>query len=182
MHAMNKNGFLLTLIYVDLNFTWSQKDTILFFVYCIAILPLQGANSLFWFVNKVYVKFIHFIVYKHKWSPLVNCIDQVWARIWCVLASHFIFAGNNPDERVNVYCIDSLKQLVMKYLEHTELTNFRFQNDILQPFVTIMCDSKSESMRKRIVDSIVQVCLLCFSDSSTLFFHLKLDLFGCFIR
>ncbi|XP_019193476.1 PREDICTED: brefeldin A-inhibited guanine nucleotide-exchange protein 5-like [Ipomoea nil] len=84
-------------------------------------------------------------------------IRMVWARIWCVLASHFIFAGNHPDERVYVYSIDSLKQLVMKYLERTELTNFRFQNDILQPFVTLMCDSKSESMRKRIVDYIVQI-------------------------
>lgn len=99
-----------------------------------------------------------------------------------MLASHFIFAGNHPDERVYVYSIDSLKQLVMKYLERTELTNFRFQNDILQPFVTLMCDSKSESMRKRIVDYIVQVRLLFFSDSSTLFFHLKIDLFCCFRR
>ncbi|XP_031092916.1 brefeldin A-inhibited guanine nucleotide-exchange protein 5 [Ipomoea triloba] len=84
-------------------------------------------------------------------------IRMVWARIWSVLANHFIFAGSHPDERVAMYAIDSLRQLGMKYLERAELANFTFQNDILKPFVILMRNSQSESIRRLIVDCIVQM-------------------------
>lgn len=58
-----------------------------------------------------------------------------------------------------MYAIDSLRQLGMKYLERAELTNFTFQNDILKPFVILMRNSRSETIRGLIVDCIVQVCL-----------------------
>lgn len=76
-----------------------------------------------------------------------------------MLASHFIFAGSHADERVAMYAIDSLRQLGMKYLERAELANFTFQNDILKPFVILMRNSRSESLRRLIVDCIVQVCI-----------------------
>lgn len=76
-----------------------------------------------------------------------------------MLASHFIFAGSHVDERVAMYAIDSLRQLGMKYLERAELANFTFQNDILKPFVILMRNSRSESLRRLIVDCIVQVCI-----------------------
>jgi len=81
----------------------------------------------------------------------------VWARIWLVLSSHFVSAGSHHDEKVATYAIDSLRQLGMKYLERAELANFTFQNDILKPFVALMRTSKSESTRRLIVDSVVQV-------------------------
>lgn len=59
-----------------------------------------------------------------------------------------------------MYAIDSLRQLSMKYLERAELTNFTFQNDILKPFVVLIRNSRSETIRSLIVDCIVQVCLL----------------------
>lgn len=58
-----------------------------------------------------------------------------------------------------MYAIDSLRQLGMKYLERAELANFTFQNDILKPFVVLMRNSRSETIRGLIVDCIVQVCL-----------------------
>lgn len=67
-----------------------------------------------------------------------------------------------------MYAIDSLRQLGMKYLERAELANFTFQNDILKPFVILMRNSQSESIRRLIVDCIVQVCLFDFPDSSYL--------------
>lgn len=82
---------------------------------------------------------------------------QVWARIWSVLANHFISAGSHHDEKIAMYAIDSLRQLSMKYLERAELANFSFQNDILKPFVVLMRNSQSESKRRLIVDCIVQV-------------------------
>ncbi|TYH15403.1 hypothetical protein ES288_A05G039300v1 [Gossypium darwinii] len=84
-------------------------------------------------------------------------IRMVWARIWTVLANHFISAGSHADEKVAVYAIDSLRQLGMKYLEHAELTSFTFQNDILKPFVVLMRNSRSETIRSLIVDCIVQL-------------------------
>ncbi|KAK4784611.1 hypothetical protein SAY86_018979 [Trapa natans] len=84
-------------------------------------------------------------------------IRMVWARIWSVLANHFITAGSHHDEKIAMYAIDSLRQLGMKYLERAELTNFTFQNDILKPFVVLMRNSQSESIRRLIVDCIVQM-------------------------
>ncbi|WOK99061.1 brefeldin A-inhibited guanine nucleotide-exchange protein 5-like isoform X1 [Canna indica] len=84
-------------------------------------------------------------------------IRLVWARIWSVLAQHFIAAGSHHEEKVAMYGIDSLKQLGMKYLERAELTNFTFQNDILKPFVILMRNSRNEKIRGLIVDCIVQM-------------------------
>ncbi|KHN17773.1 brefeldin A-inhibited guanine nucleotide-exchange protein 5-like [Glycine soja] len=84
-------------------------------------------------------------------------IRMVWARIWSVLANHFISAGSHHDEKIAMYAIDSLRQLSMKYLERAELANFSFQNDILKPFVVLMRNSQSESKRRLIVDCIVQM-------------------------
>ncbi|XP_026389644.1 brefeldin A-inhibited guanine nucleotide-exchange protein 5-like [Papaver somniferum] len=84
-------------------------------------------------------------------------IRLVWARIWSVLANHFISAGSHHDEKIAMYAIDSLRQLGMKYLERAELTNFTFQNDILKPFVILIRSSRSESIRGMIVDCIVQM-------------------------
>ncbi|XP_047330350.1 brefeldin A-inhibited guanine nucleotide-exchange protein 5-like isoform X2 [Impatiens glandulifera] len=84
-------------------------------------------------------------------------IRMVWARIWTVLSTHFIYAGSHPDERVAMYAIDSLRQLGMKYLERAELANFTFQNDILKPFVILMRSSRNETIRRLIVDCIVQM-------------------------
>ncbi|OIW00195.1 hypothetical protein TanjilG_29185 [Lupinus angustifolius] len=84
-------------------------------------------------------------------------IRMVWARIWSVLANHFISAGSHHDEKIAMYAIDSLRQLGMKYLERAELANFTFQNDILKPFVILMRNSQSESKRRLIVDCIVQM-------------------------
>lgn len=93
----------------------------------------------------------------HFSKMLSEMTFQVWARIWSVLATHFIFAGSHPEEKVAMYAIDSLRQLGMKYLERAELANFTFQNDILKPFVVLMRSSRSETIRRLIVDCIVQV-------------------------
>ncbi|KAK3127408.1 hypothetical protein QOZ80_7AG0572890 [Eleusine coracana subsp. coracana] len=84
-------------------------------------------------------------------------IRLVWARIWSVLAQHFIAAGSHHEEEVAMYAIDSLRQLGMKYLERAELNNFTFQNDILKPFVILMRNSNNKKIRGLIVDCIVQL-------------------------
>ncbi|CAH1424356.1 unnamed protein product [Lactuca virosa] len=84
-------------------------------------------------------------------------IRIVWARIWYVLANHFIAAGSHHDEKIAMYAIDSLRQIGMKYQEGVELANFTFQIDILKPFVVLMRNSRSEIIGRLIVDCIVQM-------------------------
>ncbi|CAL5083523.1 unnamed protein product [Urochloa decumbens] len=84
-------------------------------------------------------------------------IRLVWARIWSVLAQHFIAAGSHHEEKIAMYAIDSLRQLGMKYLERAELNNFTFQSDILKPFVILMRNSHNSKIRGLIVDCIVQL-------------------------
>ncbi|GAB2263622.1 hypothetical protein Droror1_Dr00025756 [Drosera rotundifolia] len=84
-------------------------------------------------------------------------IRMVWARIWSVLANHFISAGSHHDDKIAMYAIDSLRQLGMKYLERAELNNFTFQNDILKPFVVLMRNSRNDQLRRLIVDCIIQM-------------------------
>ncbi|KAI3739034.1 hypothetical protein L2E82_29391 [Cichorium intybus] len=84
-------------------------------------------------------------------------IRMVWARIWYILSNHFISAGSHHDEKIAMYAIDSLRQLGIKYLEHEELANFTFQNDILKPFVILMRNTRAETIRKLIVDCTVQM-------------------------
>ncbi|KAL3679071.1 hypothetical protein R1sor_022027 [Riccia sorocarpa] len=84
-------------------------------------------------------------------------IRMVWARIWSVLSVHFVAAGSHQDEKIAMYAIDSLRQLGIKYLERAELANFTFQNDILKPFVILVRNSKSATIRALIVDCIVQM-------------------------
>ncbi|KAL0926627.1 hypothetical protein M5K25_002866 [Dendrobium thyrsiflorum] len=84
-------------------------------------------------------------------------IRLVWARIWSVLAQHFINAGSHHEEKIAMYAIDSLRQLGMKYLGRDELINFTFQNDILKPFVILMRNSWNEEIRALIVDCVVQM-------------------------
>lgn len=51
----------------------------------------------------------------------------------------FLFqCGCNPNEDVAFFCVDSLRQLAMKFLEKGELPNFRFQKDFLRPFEYIV--------------------------------------------
>ncbi|GLJ11220.1 hypothetical protein SUGI_0147450 [Cryptomeria japonica] len=84
-------------------------------------------------------------------------IRMVWARIWSVLSYHFISAGSHHDEKISMYAIDSLRQLGIKYLEREELAKFTFQNDILKPFVILMRNNRSATIRTLIVDCIVQM-------------------------
>ncbi|KAL8557742.1 hypothetical protein ACS0TY_005012 [Phlomoides rotata] len=84
-------------------------------------------------------------------------VRMVWARIWSILAQHFIFAGSHADEKVAIYAIDSLQRLGMKYLDHAELSNFTFQKDILKPYVLLMQSGRSESKRRFIMDGAVQM-------------------------
>ena len=61
-----------------------------------------------------------------------------WSRVWSVLGEHFTKSGCSNDDAIAAFALDSLRQLSIKYLEKGELPNYKFQNDFLRPFETIM--------------------------------------------
>ncbi|XP_046858105.1 brefeldin A-inhibited guanine nucleotide-exchange protein 1-like isoform X5 [Xenia sp. Carnegie-2017] len=80
-----------------------------------------------------------------------------WSRIWAVLGDHFNKCGCNPNEEVAFFCVDSLRQLSMKFLEKGELPNFRFQKDFLRPFEYIVKKNSSCTIRDMVVRCVTQM-------------------------
>ncbi|XP_046858092.1 brefeldin A-inhibited guanine nucleotide-exchange protein 1-like isoform X3 [Xenia sp. Carnegie-2017] len=80
-----------------------------------------------------------------------------WSRIWAVLGDHFNKCGCNPNEEVAFFCVDSLRQLSMKFLEKGELPNFRFQKDFLRPFEYIVKKNSSSTIRDMVVRCVTQM-------------------------
>ncbi|KAK3752750.1 hypothetical protein QZH41_018716 [Actinostola sp. cb2023] len=80
-----------------------------------------------------------------------------WSHIWAVLGEHFNKCGCNPNEDVAFFCVDSLRQLSMRFLEKGELPNFRFQKDFLRPFEHIMKKNRSATIRDMVVRCVAQM-------------------------
>eukprot|EP00898_Chlorokybus_atmophyticus_P005745 jgi/Chlat1/6171/Chrsp41S05714 len=86
-------------------------------------------------------------------------IRMVWARIWVVVAELFIEVGCHASASVAMYAVDSLRQLAVKYLEHAELPNYTFQNDILKPFVVIIRRTPHATIRELVVQCVTQMVM-----------------------
>ncbi|XP_047319822.1 brefeldin A-inhibited guanine nucleotide-exchange protein 1-like [Impatiens glandulifera] len=86
-------------------------------------------------------------------------IRLVWSRIWSVLSDFFVTVGLSENLSVEIFVMDSLRQLSMKFLEREELTNYNFQNEFLRPFVIIMQKSNSAEIRELIVRCVSQMVL-----------------------
>lgn len=80
-----------------------------------------------------------------------------WSRIWNVLGDYFNKVGCSPNEEISFFCVDSLRQLSMKFLEKGELSNFHFQKDFLRPFEYIMKKSTSSTIRDMVVRCVAQM-------------------------
>jgi len=87
----------------------------------------------------------------------MNRIRLQWSRIWAVLGEYFNKVGSNPNEEVAFFCVDSLRQLSMKFLEKGELSNFHFQKDFLRPFEYIMKKNSSSTIRDMVVRCVAQM-------------------------
>lgn len=80
-----------------------------------------------------------------------------WSRIWAVLGDYFNKVGCSQIEEISFFCVDSLRQLSMKFLEKGELSNFHFQKDFLRPFEYIMKKSNSSTIRDMVVRCLAQM-------------------------
>ena len=86
---------------------------------------------------------------------------MVWAKIWTLLAKHFTTVCVHDNPALAMYAVDSLKQLSVKFLQKTELSNFNFQRVFLKPFEVIITHSKSREIKDLIVHCIDNMILAC---------------------
>ena len=74
-----------------------------------------------------------------------------WAKIWEVMANHFVVIGCHENANVSMFAIDALRQLSFKFLEKPELADFNFQRLFLQPFLSIMENPNSRADTRELI-------------------------------
>jgi brefeldin A-inhibited guanine nucleotide-exchange protein len=84
-----------------------------------------------------------------------------WAKLWSVLANHFTTVGVHENRALAMYAIDSLKQLSIKFLLKSELSNFNFQRLFLKPFEVIMSKSPTAEIKELILRCLDIMILAC---------------------
>jgi len=87
----------------------------------------------------------------------LNRIRMVWSRLWAVTSAHLVGAGCEDSEGIAMYSIDALRQIVSKLLEHQELSNFKFQDEAIKPFVSIFRQSELNQVHVFTIQCILQV-------------------------
>lgn len=65
-----------------------------------------------------------------------------WSKLWLILGETFNQIGCNPNSKVVIFALDSLRQLSMRFLELEELAYFKFQKDFLGPFEFILAHNE----------------------------------------
>jgi hypothetical protein len=65
-------------------------------------------------------------------------IRFVWSRVWSIIGKHFMRVGRDQNLSISMTAVDSLRQLMKKFLEQPELANFQFQKDFIRPFESLM--------------------------------------------
>ncbi len=84
-----------------------------------------------------------------------------WSNIWKYLADHFTNVGLQDNLALAMYAIDSLKQLSIKFLQKSELSNFNFQRIFLKPFEVIIAKSgnvETKDLVLRCIDIMIRTC------------------------
>lgn len=84
-------------------------------------------------------------------------IRLVWSRIWAILSSHFKTVGCDENLNIAMYAVDSLRQLATKFLEKSELTNYNFQKDFIQPFEDIISNNPKVQIRELVIHCLSQM-------------------------
>jgi brefeldin A-inhibited guanine nucleotide-exchange protein len=84
-----------------------------------------------------------------------------WSEIWRHLAAHFTTVGLHQNQYVAMYGVDALRQLSFKFLQKGELSHFNFQKLFLQPFETIIRNTKMGEIQELVlvcVENILNAC------------------------
>lgn len=79
-------------------------------------------------------------------------IKVQWTQIWAAMGPTFHQAGCHANVAVAAFAVDSLRQLLMRFLELDELAHFKFQKEFLAPFATIASGQLSIEIKDMVVE------------------------------
>ena len=80
-------------------------------------------------------------------------IRIVWSKIWAEIHPYLVFIASSSSAAS--FSIDALRQLALKYLVKSELSNYHFQAEFLRPFLVIMSNGSTNVTSKNLVMDIV---------------------------
>ena len=80
-------------------------------------------------------------------------IRIVWSKIWTEIHPYLVFIASSSSAAS--FAIDALRQLALKYLAKSELSNYHFQAEFLRPFLIIMNNAATTLASKILVMDIV---------------------------
>ncbi|CAD7965224.1 unnamed protein product [Amoebophrya sp. A25] len=92
-------------------------------------------------------------------ANMYSRIRLIWSRIWRVLSQHFSEVCVHKNSSICMYGLDSLRQLIIKFLERDELSNFKFQSEMLRPLEIVVSTPKASNDAKYFVVSCVHTLM-----------------------
>jgi len=89
-------------------------------------------------------------------------IVYVWKDIWKDVSQHLVTAGDHPNKAIQIFALDSLKQLAHKFLAKEEMTSYEYQKEFLMPFKKILEENlKNYAIIDFLTNCIVDICRKC---------------------
>jgi hypothetical protein len=79
-------------------------------------------------------------------------IQIEWAKIWSLISDHLVYVATNYNhDNICNDAIDSLRQIVTKLLQKSDLAVYNFQIDFFKPFEAIFTQSVNRSDRSELI-------------------------------
>lgn len=82
-----------------------------------------------------------------------------WSPLWAILGDIFNTVGCHANLIIDVFALDSLKQLSLRFLSLEELAHFKFQKEFLKPFHHIILNNNSTEVKEMVIDCINNMVL-----------------------
>lgn len=82
-----------------------------------------------------------------------------WSPLWAILGDIFNTVGCHANLIIDVFALDSLKQLSLRFLSLEELAHFKFQKEFLKPFHHIIVNNNSTEVKEMVIDCINNMVL-----------------------
>lgn len=82
-----------------------------------------------------------------------------WSQLWAILGRTFNEVGCNANLAVVFFALDSLRQLLMRFLDIDELSHFKFQKEFLKPFEHVISHNLSPEVQDMVLECLNNMIL-----------------------
>lgn len=82
-----------------------------------------------------------------------------WSQLWAILGRTFNEVGCNANLAVVFFALDSLRQLLMRFLDIDELSHFKFQKEFLRPFEHVISNNPSPEVQEMVLECLNNMIL-----------------------